>query len=90
MRMALLLLASLWLTNCAVGECGEPTVVRVDSGSYPSQPDSDYGEPGARLAHAGPIERMEVDREAGFVRFHGTTEDGRPFVETFRITEVIH
>lgn len=34
----------------------------------------------------GPVDWMEVDREAGLVRLHGVT-NGKPFVETYRITQ---
>ena len=75
--------------GCGWGDCMDPEVVPLPAGSYPSRPEVNYGTPEHGLPHAGAVERMEVDREAGLVRLHGRTDAGVEFVETFRIVESI-
>lgn len=89
MRTLLLVVSVLGtLPGCFIGDCGEddpPQLASVASGSYESI--RSRGEPLAGIQHPGPVAWMEVDREAGLVRLHGTSDDGEPFVETWRIAE---
>lgn len=89
MRTLLLLVSVLGtLPGCFMGECGdEPPAVSVGSGSYEASGGRGFVPPATQ--HPGPVAWMEVDREAGLVRFHGTSDDGEPFVETWRIAEAI-
>lgn len=72
-----------------VGECAEPEPLSIGSGSYRSLPEAAYGSAEHGLPHAGPVDRVEVDRAAGLVRVHGRTTSGAAFVETFRIVESV-
>lgn len=85
----LFLLASAWslFVACNVGDCGEEQVIPIASGTYAARPDETFGGPLAGIQHAGAIERMEVDKTAGLVRLHGTTDEGQAFVETYRIAK---
>lgn len=90
MRILLLVVSLLGtLPGCFLQDCGEddPQLASVASGSYESI--RSRGEPLAGIQHPGPVAWMEVDREAGLVRLHGTSDDGQPFVETWRIAESI-
>lgn len=89
MRLLLLVSTLGFLPACDFSEdCGDVsnTVLEVASGTYERMSGRDMGNYLAGIQHPGPVEWMEVDREAGLVRLHGMTREG-PFVETYRITQ---
>lgn len=96
MRPMALLLASVCLSGCGWFDCPDEGETPIESGLYEASDHHSgfggaaWGEPGSPYTddgfpHPGYPEQMEVDRAAGLVRISGTTPDGKPFVETWRI-----